>query len=79
MILRKIDHFEIGIEEMERSAYWIRHTHVFRDDEYECSACGCTTTEPYPICPECGSSMDGSKSDLNWIDEMEELDMMLED
>ena len=64
---------------MERSAYWIRHTHILRDDEYECSACGYLSEEPYAVCPECGSGMGGAKSDLNWIDEMEELDMMLED
>lgn len=64
---------------MVKSPYWICHTHILRDDEYECSACGYLSKEPYTVCPDCGSRMDKTESDLNWIDEMEELDMMLED
>ena len=64
---------------MEKKAHWICCTHILRSDEYECSACGYVSKEPYSVCPDCGSLMVRSDSDLNWIDEMEELDMMLED
>ncbi len=60
-------------------AYWIQYTHVFKDDDYECSLCGCTVKEPYAVCPNCGNKMTGSKYDPSWIDEMEEIDMILED
>ena len=44
-----------------------------------CKNCGAPLSLEEAVCPHCGSRMSGSDSDLNWIDEMEELDMMLDD
>ena len=64
---------------MKNSARWIVHTHVFRGDEYECSACGEVVSKPKKSCPNCGAVMKGSKSDLGWVDELEALDAFLDD
>ena len=57
----------------KKTAKWIKRTHVFRRDEYVCSACGCITARPGRTCPGCGAAMKGSKYDPNWVDEMERL------
>lgn len=64
---------------MKNSAHWIRHTHVFRSDEYECSNCGNTVAKPKKTCPNCGCTMRGSKGDLGWVDEMEAIDAFFDD
>lgn len=64
---------------MKRAARWIRHTHLFRKDDYECSACGFKADKPYRICPRCGMSMKGSKYDPSWVDEMEMMDAVFDD
>ena len=58
----------------KKSAHWIQHTHIFRKDEYECSACGCLADKLYKTCPHCGLPMKGSKYDPSWVDEMETID-----
>lgn len=58
-------------------ATWIRHTHMFTADEYECSACGYRTNKPKPICPHCGASMGGEKYDPSWVEEAAMLDIIL--
>ena len=58
----------------KKKAKWIIRTHLFRKDEYECSACGWLTIAPYRICPNCGAVMKGSETDTTWMDEMEEYD-----
>ena len=60
---------------MGRKAYWIQHTHIFSDDEYECSACGYCARKPYSTCPGCGRRMGGSKYDASWVDDMEADDI----
>ena len=60
-------------------ASWIRQTHLFRKDEYQCSACGFLTGKPAAACPHCGAKMKGTKYDLSWVDEMSALDAMLDD
>lgn len=60
-------------------AKWIRKTHVFRKDEYVCSACGCCAAKPLQSCPRCGASMKGAKYDPSWVDEMEMIDVFLDD
>ena len=60
-------------------AHWIRHTHVFRKDEYVCSVCKRTVPKPGRFCPYCGSKMDGTKTDVNWVDEMEAADSIFHD
>ncbi len=61
---------------MTEKKTWIRHSHFLREDEYECPVCGYISSEPYNKCPSCGIRMNGSKDDYNWIDEIEELDMI---
>ena len=63
----------------KRTAKWIKKAHVFRSDEYVCSACGCRAARPGRICPGCGAAMKGSKYDPAWVDELEWLDAFLDD
>ncbi len=55
---------------MRKSAEWIRHSHAFQDDEFECAACGAVTDAPYDNCPECEADMEGEISDPTWVEEM---------
>ncbi len=64
---------------MKKKAYWTRHTHLFRKDEYICSVCRHKTLKPVKTCPNCGSAMSGVRGDANWVDEMEGLDAIFED
>lgn len=64
---------------MKKAAKWIQHTHLFRRDEYECSACGYKADKPYKICPRCQSNMKGSKYDPSWVDEVEMIDAIFDD
>ena len=63
----------------KKTAYWIQHTHIFRKDEYECSACDYRTDKPNISCPNCGALMRGSKYDSSWVDEMEAIDAIIDD
>ncbi len=63
----------------KKNARWIQHTHLFRKDEYECSACGYKADKPYRNCPRCETIMRGSKSDPSWVDEMEFFDAIFDD
>ena len=38
-------------------ARWIQRTHLFRKDEYECSACGFKGDKPYKVCPRCNTAL----------------------
>ena len=40
-----------------RSPHWIQHTHLFDDDEYECSVCRAAADRPYLFCPRCGAKL----------------------
>ncbi len=62
-----------------RTSRWIRHSHFFGPDEYECSACGKRFPEARPVCPACGSRMDGTEKKDDWFDELAEMDMILDD
>ena len=57
-----------------KKARWIRHTHIFGKDEYECASCGYSAEKPYKTCPNCGCLMQGAKYDPSWVDEMEGID-----
>ena len=46
------------------SAYWKRHSHVFRKDEYECAACHKMYFETPRICPNCSAFMEYCIDDL---------------
>ena len=61
-----------------KKTYWIRRTHLFRSDEYECSSCRNCTDKPLKTCPFCGMSMRGLKHDPFDADEMEILDDIFE-
>ena len=61
----------------KNNATWIRHTHLFSADDYECSVCGHTATKPQPVCPHCGAVMGGEKYDPSWVDEAAVLDIIL--
>lgn len=62
-----------------KPAHWIRHTHLFRADEYICSACGTSCKKPYTSCPACGTPMKKTKYDPSWVDEAEGLSAILDD
>lgn len=59
--------------------HWIRRTHLFSRDEYECSACGKRFRKPAPVCPACGARMGPARSTQDWADEASELEWMLDD
>lgn len=61
------------------SAYWIQHTHLFRQDEFECSACGHTEDRACGECPACGARMHSSKYDPSFVDEAEILSILFDD
>ncbi len=60
-------------------AYWTQHTHLFKKDEYECSACGAMYDKPCAVCPNCNSQMGKAKYDASWVDEMAEYDEIFGD
>ena len=62
-----------------KSDHWIRHTHLFRSDEYECSACGFLADKPEKACPNCGMPMKSAEYDPSWVDEMETVDAIFDD
>lgn len=59
--------------------YWTQHTHLFKNDEYECSVCGAVQDKPYTVCPGCNSQMSKVKYDASWIDEMAVYDEIFDD
>ncbi len=62
-----------------KAARWIRRTHLFRPDEYVCSACGASFDRPYAVCPRCGEAMKRTACDPSWVDEAEELSALLDE
>ena len=38
-----------------KSDSWIQKTHLFRRDEYICTACRAVCDKPYSLCPVCGA------------------------
>ncbi len=64
---------------MKKKARWIRRTHLFGGDKYECSQCGCVSDKPQGTCPGCGARMGGSGYDPSWVDEIEAIDAFLDD
>ena len=58
---------------------WIRHTHLFEADEYECSNCGKIFKRPEKACPACGIKLRGIRDPQDWVDEAAEMDWMMGD
>lgn len=61
-----------------KTASWTRRTHLFRPDEYICSACGRSSQKPYTTCPSCRSAMKKTNCDPSWVDEAEGLSALLD-
>ena len=59
--------------------HWIKHSHLFDPDEYECSRCGAVFKKKYPACPNCGTSLGMEKEEQDWVDEAEEFSWILDD
>ena len=57
---------------------WIQYAHLFRRDEYECTACGFFADKPYITCPNCGRTIKGVKYKASWVDEIEGIDVTIE-
>ena len=62
-----------------KTAHWTQRTHLFRADEFVCSACGATCVKPYQTCPACGARMKKAKYDASWVDEAEGLSALLDE
>ena len=62
-----------------KRAYWIQKTHIFRADEFICSACNVSYVKPYKTCPSCGTAMGKKKYSPSWVDEAEGLSALLDD
>ncbi len=67
---------------MRRAVYephWIRHTHLFDADEFECSECKAYFRSRSASCPRCGARMRPEKEETDDWEELEELDWMMDD
>ena len=62
-----------------KKARWTRKTHLFRSDEYTCSACKSVFSKPFMVCPACQSPMKETKYDPSWMDEAEMLSAIVDD
>ncbi len=60
----------------QKSAYWIKNSHLFDPDDYECSACGSRAAKPSECCPSCGKRMSGQQEGSSWVDEAAFMDFM---
>ena len=63
---------------MKKTAYWIQRSHLSRQDEYECSACGFFADKPYRTCPHCQRMMKGLRYDPSCVDYIETLDAIFD-
>ena len=59
--------------------HWIKRTHLFDPDEYECYECGERFSDEYGSCPGCGAPMMGIEDHQDWVDEAEKLDWLMGD
>ena len=65
--------------ENPQKPHWIRHTHFFGPDEWECSNCRSRFSKKHPSCPNCGKTMTGEKEKEDWVDELEMLSWLEDD
>ena len=69
-----------------KKASWTQKTHLFKADEYICSACGASSRNAF-IChrqrhcaiPRCGAKMKNGRYEASWVDEAEALSAILDD
>ena len=59
--------------------HWIKHSHLFGADEYECSQCGAVYRRKSSVCPKCGTPLHLVLDNQEWVDEAEEMHAMLDD
>ena len=62
-----------------KEPHWIKHSHLFDPDEYECSACGAVYRRGFASCPNCGVRLRIIYDTQEWIDEEDEMNWLLED
>ena len=62
-----------------KKAGWTQKTHLFKADEYICSACGASCGKPAKTCPRCGAKMKNGRYEASWVDEAEALSAILDD
>ena len=62
-----------------KKAGWTQKTHLFKADEYICSACGVSCGKPAKNCPCCGAKMKNGRYEASWVDEAEALSAILDD
>ena len=58
------------------NAHWIKNTHLFEKDDYECSACRCKVSSPTDRCPDCGAEMSGQRNGHDWTEDAAFLDII---
>ena len=61
------------------AAHWIQRTHLFRSNEFICSACRSVSDKPYKSCPACGEPMKKTTYGPSWEEEVEGLSAILDD
>ena len=59
-------------------ARWKKRTHLFKADDYVCSACHKASARPAGVCPCCGAVMKKTGYDPHWVDEIENMDAFLD-
>lgn len=66
---------------MRRDSGWIKHSHLFDPDDYECPVCGKRFKNTFSSCPSCGNIITGQsqRTQDDWVEEAEELYWMLDD
>ena len=58
-------------------AHWIKNTHLFEKDDYECSVCGCKVARLTDRCPGCRAEMTGrQRCGYSWVDDAAFMDII---
>lgn len=69
----------MGLLSGGKGTFWIKRTHLFGKDTFECSGCGRSFARPSASCPGCRAKMKKIRTDGGWIDDIEMLDAILDD